>query len=515
MAGSFPCPTAVFGLAALAALALWALVPRTRTGPVLLAILLLATAFHASVRQTRDRSRRDTLLALQGVAAPIELRGTLVAEPDGSALPHGGARISFRFRADSMAIVSSGAAPQPLLPTSLPFLLDVDFYGPKSLLEEAGARAAPGPGEGWLLTGRLRSREAPYRTEPILSFRTTVDEPHVRLPGLDAPAWRRSLWRLRRETARRLTLGLSDRPHAAAVLRAVLLGYRTDIPEDVRDLFANSGTVHFFAISGLHIMLIASLLLGVLRCAGVPRRAHALLLVPALVAYTVLTGARPSAVRACVMTSLVCMAPLFRRRTDAISALAAAASVLLLGDPSQLQDLGFVFSFSSVFGILLLATPLATLLRAPFRRLPRGDGLPMDNLSVSIAAWAVSEPITARVFGQMVPISVLSNLLVIPIGEVTVSCAVIGLAVGCVSPLLEIPFNWIAAVLIDLMVWLTGLFTRLPGSHFDVPNWPIAAVAAWYAALLLLALVLHVAAARAGGGAEEGADGGHADHQRR
>ena len=524
---------------AIAAAAALFLRPATRRGRALRAAAMLGAAFllaaaRAAGAAARERARTDALRTLGGSRVLVAVVGTLETEPVGFALPQGGGRLSFRMRVKDIS-VAEGASEPP----SVPFDLDVDFYGPVSLLGEAASRPAPEAGEGWRFEGRIQSREVSYRREPLLSLHASVRDPHARAAEADSPTWRRTLWDVRRATARHLSFGLAGHPEAAAVLRAVLLGYRAEIPQEVRAFFADSGTVHLFAISGLHIMLVAGFLRWILLRIGVPWRACGLVVIPALVAYTVLTGGRPSAWRACLMTTLFCAAPLFRRRADPVSSLAAAAVLLLAADPTQVTDLGFAFSFASVLGILLLAPPLETLLSRALRRpvITQTDELEeralrlqtridsgslrnrvrrsilflrvrtvvilVRGLAVSFAAWAVAEPITASVFGQQVPVSVLSNLVVIPMGTWSVRIAATGLGVGVVWPTLGVLFNRVAGGLVEAMIWTTGLFARIPGGHASVEPWTLFQIVAWYAAVGILAFALHVQARRLGKGVEE------------
>ena len=524
------------GAAVLAAVAAGLLTRGSRAGArgarMLCAAAALGSAFlfaatRAADCAARERARVDALRAIGESRAVISVVGTLLTEPAGFALPQGGGRLSFRVRVREVS-VAEGAPPAP----PVPFDLDVDFYGPVSLLGEAPSRPIPEAGEGWSFEGRIQAREVTYRREPLLSLHASVRDPHGRAAEADAPGWRRWLWEARRATARRLSLGLAGHSEAAAILRAVLLGYRSEIPQEVRAFFADSGTVHLFAISGLHIMLVANLLRWLLLKLGVPWRVCGLVVIPALVAYTVLTGGRPSAQRACLMTALFYAAPLFRRRSDAVSSLAAAAILLLVIDPAQVADLGFAFSFTSMLGILLLASPLGELFEGAMKRPVRAKENELEvemlrvqirlggpvlrsrlrlgvlgvcgwfssklakSLAVSFAAWAVAEPITASVFGQMVPVSVLSNLLVIPLGAVTVYIAVGGLGAGLVWPALGALLNRVAGGLVEAMVWLTGVFAGIPGGNAAVTPWPPVLVAAWYAAVAVLAFALHVESGR-------------------
>lgn len=488
-----------------------------RAGTTLGCAFFLAAA-HAAWFAAREEARSALLEDARTSRDLVTVTGTIVTEPSGFALPQGGGRLSFQLRVASIERKGGGDVPAP------PFDLAVDFYGPVSLLGMAPSRPIPLAGEGWSFTGRIQSRELLYRSAPLLSLRSSIRDPHQRAPEADAPAWRQTLWNLRRATATRLSYGLADHPDAVAVLRATLLGYRSEIPEEVRTFFANSGTVHLFAISGLHIMIVANILFWCLKHLGVTLRSAAFVLIPALVAYTALTGGRPSAQRACLMAGLVYAAPLFQRRADPITAVAAAAIVLLAANPLQVSDLGFAFSFTSVLGILVLAPPLKDALEGALAR--RGGVVEEDALeermlraqqtfgargwwrsqvlaarqwvfrnlvgsaAVSLAAWAVAEPITARVFGQMVPVSALSNLFVVFLGKLTVCCATAGLAVGCVSPGLGVVCNRVASLLVEFLIWLTSVFARIPGGNFRVEPWSPALVAAWYAALGGIAYLL-------------------------
>ena len=97
---------------------------------------------------------------------------------------------------------------------------------------------------------------------------------------------------------------------------AMLLGRRDGIPYGRLAVFAAAGTIHVFAISGLHVMLIAGLLNGFLKAFGLSRRMCAACAIPMLAGYVMLIGYPPSAVRAGLMVSLYLGAYLFGRRNS-------------------------------------------------------------------------------------------------------------------------------------------------------------------------------------------------------
>jgi len=154
-----------------------------------------------------------------------------------------------------------------------------------------------------------------------------------------------------------LAQGLPD-DEAARLLRAMTLGWKTPLSGDVDDVFMRAGTMHVFAISGLHIALLTGMLVQVFRVFRLDRGWAAALAVPMTWAYVAATGWQPSAVRSAVMATVVAGSWVLQRPGDLINSLAGAAACLLVWDPGQLFQSGFQLSFGAVAGLALLVPPL-------------------------------------------------------------------------------------------------------------------------------------------------------------
>jgi hypothetical protein len=117
-----------------------------------------------------------------------------------------------------------------------------------------------------------------------------------------------------RAWAARLRAALSTRLRAlipepeATVLAGALWGERGTLPHALRDDFQATGTVHVLVTAGLHLGVVAALVLGLLRLVGVPRVAASLGAIPCVVAYAWLSGAHLPSQRAAVMVSLALLA---------------------------------------------------------------------------------------------------------------------------------------------------------------------------------------------------------------
>lgn len=306
----------------------------------------------------------------------------------------------------------------------------------------------------------------------------------------------------RRACRRILSLGLGDRPEERAILQALLLGYRADLPETLRDDFRSTGTIHIFAISGAHVALVTGLIAAVLRLFFVPRVRWFWFAAPLVAAYTVGTGAAVSAVRACLMAVAAMGALCARRRPDGASSLLAAALAILAFAPSQLFDLGFILSFAAVASLLALVPvferPVARLFARDPWGLPRKRPWPIrallvplgwaagflrGNAIVSCAAWIGTGPLTAYWFNLFSPIALAMNLVVIPTVGCILVCGVaslLGAWTGDAWPqLCNGAAAWLAGWLARCIAWAA----EVPGGHWFVRSPPAALVWGGYAAM--------------------------------
>ena len=159
----------------------------------------------------------------------------------------------------------------------------------------------------------------------------------------------RSMAGLRDQCQFVLTRHLSSATLPAA--SALLLGNRDLIAANVRDDFVESGTMHLMAISGLHVGILAALVLLCCRIGRCSVPLSALIVVGVVVFYAVLTDARPPVLRATLLIMLAAVSRVAFRTVDLINVLATAALILLLSNPSDLFDVGAQLSFLSVAGI--------------------------------------------------------------------------------------------------------------------------------------------------------------------
>ncbi len=279
-----------------------------------------------------------------------------------------------------------------------------------------------------------------------------------------------------------ITRDLDDSPDTASIIRAMVLGAREDTPEAIEEQFRLSGSLHIFAVSGLHIGLFGLISWQLLKLSRVPRRVAIWLIIPAILFYAVVTGLRPSACRAAVMGSIVLFSFVAGRQPRLINSLGLAALLLLAYDSQQLFLPGFQLSFAVLTSIAVLTPFFMGLIGRPFqldpfvprqlvprlRRLYSKSGQVACNyLSVSLAAWIGSLPLIIYHFQLVTPVSIVANCFLVPMAMVVLSLAVVSLTCTLVElNFLSVLFNntnWLAAKTCSL---LTAFFASLPGGHF-------------------------------------------------
>ena len=276
-----------------------------------------------------------------------------------------------------------------------------------------------------------------------------------------------------------LSKGLEDIPHLRNIYLAMLLGMKAELGPEQEEIFLKSGTLHLFAISGLHIGAMALALHGVLLLLRVPRKFSAVVQLMTLWIYVQATGAPPSAVRAWIMIAFLRAGQELKWPGNAISAIAASALVVLLIDPFQFFGASFQMSYAVVASLLFLGIPLSDRVDTwfkPFASLPAPTWLwwhhlyaasarkVLQTLMVCFAATLVSTPMAVEVFGWFTPGSFFANLLVVTMAFFVVAAGFCASCTGMFGvPWLPELFNHAGALVIATMEWLLETVVSVPG----------------------------------------------------
>ncbi len=291
-----------------------------------------------------------------------------------------------------------------------------------------------------------------------------VDRGHVRSLGYALPFWQT---RARAREWLHRTVSMVGYP-SSALLEALLIGSREDVPEELYAGFQRTGSLHILALSGLHVTVIYGIVIGLL--AFLRRRGPRFLLATiVLLGYQILAGFMPSLLRATVMIVIGGIASMLDRDAEPLNLLALSCIVILLIDPWQVFSLSFQLSFLALAGILLIGP----LVQRPLEGfVPRFLLLPF---AMSVGAQAATLPLIIGQFGVYYPSGLIAGLLLVPLTTAFLWAGLAWLPLSVIPwPFLHALVSRLFSILYALVDACAGMFAKLPGVTVDGPARTIA-----------------------------------------
>lgn len=454
--------------------------------------LLVAATACGAMRMAEARALPPDHIGRSAPVAwqPVTLVGWVAADPQWEATPGGAVRVTSLVAVEAVRdAAGEWRRACGLSAITIHRARTALRYGDRLLLQGRWRRPPPAANPGQF------DPRAYWRSRGVAALVRATEEDVALLEaggGGWLPRWTfRVKAHIRRTFRRHLT------PPRGALLDALLLGDRVALPESIRDAFLKTGTVHILAVSGLNVAPLAAVIGMVLLGCRVPRRMRHAAIVGLLVVYAILTGARPSIVRSVIMLGLWSLGVIIERESSIANALALAAILILAWQPWAFGDPGFILSFGSLVAILLIQPMVQrrwdepSVLDRLAARLSRAAAIRLQMrravwalAAVSLAVWVGLWPLVARYFGLVTPITLLANLLIVPLVPLV-------LALGCAVAVAGAICDWSGAlfgasadvavgVLIGAAMWLA----RVPGAWCPVPTPPWWLVVVYYAGLM-------------------------------
>jgi len=256
---------------------------------------------------------------------------------------------------------------------------------------------------------------------------------------------------------------------AQAILKAMLLGDRSLLNRETTTAFQRVGTYHALVISGLHVGVVAAVLLFALRLAAIPPLPRYFVALLAVVFYAMLAGAGLPVVRASWMFALLLVTVLVYRKRRAFNAVAGAAFCFLVYEPGLLFDAGFQMSFLAVGLIAGIAVPVLEMTVEPYRR-------------ALVDIWNEDRDLHAEAEAAQRRVSL--RMLLQPLQSIS------GLPKRVLGALVCVPLRvlaWMAALCVVSLIVQIGLALPM-AAHFHRVTWSGVSANLWVVPLLFIAV---------------------------
>jgi competence protein ComEC len=279
----------------------------------------------------------------------------------------------------------------------------------------------------------------------------------------------------------------------ASLAQGIVLGVRYNIPADVKADFVSTGTAHLLAISGLHLSIIAGILLSIgIWLFGKKRYIYIWLALGIIWLYALITGMHLPVVRGAIMASLFLAAELLGRQRTAITSLAFAAAIMVGINPQILWDASFQLSFLAMAGLIFLAPPLMNLGRRAVNKTIGEEGVGVslasittDSLGVTLAATIAVWPLVAHYFGIVSFAGPLATFLALPAMPGVIAIGALAGLIGLAFLPLAQAIGWLAWLFLSYLLLIVSGFASLPPSSIEVGSVDTTVIVVYYSALAL------------------------------
>ncbi len=248
-----------------------------------------------------------------------------------------------------------------------------------------------------------------------------------------------------------------------AIASALLLGDKTELDSEIKSAFADTGSMHILAVSGMHLGVLYMILLSLFSpvpCGWNSIKITGIILFLWMFAFFV--GGAPSVKRAALMFSLLLLGKLLTRKGATLNSIAGAAVVLLITDPNSLFDVGFQLSFSAILGIVILQRPIERIWSIKNQL---GSQI-WKLVTVSFAAQLFTLPLALHYFHLFPVYFWLSGIVVVPLAMIILSTG-LSLLVFHSVPLLGTVLTKVLSFVLWFLQWAVFSIQQLPGVRLE------------------------------------------------
>ncbi|MFZ7121036.1 MAG: DNA internalization-related competence protein ComEC/Rec2 [Eubacteriaceae bacterium] len=267
----------------------------------------------------------------------------------------------------------------------------------------------------------------------------------------------------------------------ADFLRGIILGEKI-IDIETADALSNLGISHILAVSGLHIGFIYIFLKNICKLIKLKRSSEFIIISVFLFIYSFIVGFSVSVIRASLMLILLLLTEMIKKKYDTINILSVLASIFLLLNPFTIFNVGFQLSYCAVLSISVLYPYLNNLKKFNNKIIEYIKSLFLITLSVQLG----TTPLILYYYNNFSLISLIVNLLVVPLVGLVIICFIIAIIINIVSISLANMILIFIKIIISIIYYFLNAFITLPYVNSIISPMPIYVVILYYTCILMM-----------------------------
>lgn len=249
----------------------------------------------------------------------------------------------------------------------------------------------------------------------------------------------------------------SDRQ--SGFLTGMICGDKSEIPKQLKAKMYKSGIGHIFAVSGCHLIIITALFETIVGIFVKNRRLKTFLILFEIWGFALFSGFSVTVIRAAVMLTISQAGFLFERQPDCLNSLGISGLILTISNPYVVMSSSFLLSFTAVFALSYVQPKIVS-------KFPKDLKFRFiwDNIAASTSIILLTAPICVYFFGGISIISIISNLILVPLCTIALGITFIGALTIWIPFLPSIAFN-LAAIVITPVILGVEILSEIPYSY--------------------------------------------------
>lgn len=267
--------------------------------------------------------------------------------------------------------------------------------------------------------------------------------------------FRKALMSYREKMISKFKISLGD--NSGDFLAGMVFGEKQGMSDNLKTSLYRCGIGHILAVSGLHISIIAMVVMGFLKRLRVNKYVSFGLINAVMIMFIAMANYPVSAIRAAIMMNFLCSAKLFRRQNDTFNSLAGAILLICIFNPYAVYSSGFLLSITATFGIGVVGPYMS-------RNFPKDSSFGKFRRSfvVLLCTSICILPLNMKFFGETSLISPITNLIIVPLCSAALIIGFIFVITGGIIPVLGFA-DWI----IRLVLYISDKVSREDMVYFS------------------------------------------------
>ncbi|WP_313756343.1 DNA internalization-related competence protein ComEC/Rec2 [Tissierella sp.] len=271
----------------------------------------------------------------------------------------------------------------------------------------------------------------------------------------------------------------------SSMMKSIILGESSYLEEENLEKYRNLGLAHILAVSGLHIGIIAGFLNYILSHLGIKRKLNIVITLSIIWIYGYLIGFPPSLLRANIMFSIIFYGESLREPYDSINTLFFAMFILLIANPIWIFNIGFQLSFMAAFSIIYFTPKIQ-------RKLYPYNNKIVYGLSGILGVQIGLLPVQAYYFNKISILSILSNLIIVPMLSLSLILGGIMVCLFYTIPILTSLIGNILNLTLSIQFKLVDILYKIPFGILNLHSPNIFEIFLYYILLLIIFKVIRI-----------------------